>query len=257
QQHRALFTLPPIKVSASTAVAVPELPPQQTVTGDKEIDAVLWLHQVIKTGQATLIEKAMKAAARIKTPLKEVEKRYAAYLAKAYPGNFGAMLSSFGFADLEDMASRAVAKLARQQEARARFDDVFADTPAEHFCADTLRGMKLKKGEFFLNEKQVDSRFAKHPELLPNTLADCLHELTYWNELYSLRNALDGYGDGPQEATARDWFAFRRLALIRPRSTEEAVAVFRYMSTSDRMEMGESEAILLNLLGGRAGNETL
>lgn len=53
--HRALFSLPPIKVSQQTALVVPELPPKKDVTGDKEVDAVLWLRQVIKTGQADLI----------------------------------------------------------------------------------------------------------------------------------------------------------------------------------------------------------
>ncbi len=38
--HRALFSLPPIKVSQQTALVVPELPPKQDVTGDKEVDAV-------------------------------------------------------------------------------------------------------------------------------------------------------------------------------------------------------------------------
>ncbi len=39
--HRALFSLPPIKVSQQTALVVPELPPKQDVTSDKEIDSVL------------------------------------------------------------------------------------------------------------------------------------------------------------------------------------------------------------------------
>lgn len=39
--HRALFSLPPIRESSETLPAVPELPPQQRVTGDPELDAVL------------------------------------------------------------------------------------------------------------------------------------------------------------------------------------------------------------------------
>lgn len=46
-RHRAMFTLPPLQSSGETLPAVPELPPQQVVTGDKEIDALLWLRQVI------------------------------------------------------------------------------------------------------------------------------------------------------------------------------------------------------------------
>jgi hypothetical protein len=51
ERLRALFCLPPIKASTSTDMVVPELPAQEVVTGDKEIDAVLWLRSVIMTGQ--------------------------------------------------------------------------------------------------------------------------------------------------------------------------------------------------------------
>ncbi len=47
-RHRATFTLPPRQSSRETLPTVPELPPQQVVTGDKEIDALLWLAQVIE-----------------------------------------------------------------------------------------------------------------------------------------------------------------------------------------------------------------
>lgn len=80
QAQRTLFTLPSIQPSESNALAVPSLPPQTKVTGDHDIDAVLWLREVINTGQAGLIEKAMEAAKRIKTPLKDLEKRYLDYL---------------------------------------------------------------------------------------------------------------------------------------------------------------------------------
>lgn len=48
-RHRAMFTLPPRQNCRETLPASPELPPQQVVTGDKEIDALLWLRQVIET----------------------------------------------------------------------------------------------------------------------------------------------------------------------------------------------------------------
>lgn len=251
-EHRALFTLPPIKESVNTGVSVPELPPQQAVTGDKEVDAVLWLRTVINTGQADLITKALEAAKKIKTSPKTLEERYRTYLMRTHPGNLFAAMSSFNFTDLDGLAKRAVDTKARQWEALARFgneDELFADTSAERFCADALRGLKIKNGKCFHDEKQVDSRFMQHPQLLPHTLTDCLHELRYWHELYWLRAAFAQSGDGADYATSRDFFAFRMLARIRPRSKAEAVQVFRYMSTSDRMGMSESEAILLNLMG--------
>ncbi|WPP46619.1 hypothetical protein [Pseudomonas sp. AN-1] len=81
-QHRALFTLPPVREAAETLPAeAPELPPQEVVTGDRELDAVLWLRGVITTGNAAMIAKALEAAKRIKTPADTLEKRYAQYLA--------------------------------------------------------------------------------------------------------------------------------------------------------------------------------
>lgn len=250
--HRALFTLPPIKASTSTALTVPELPPQQVVTGDSEIDAVLWLHQVIKTGQGALIEKAMLAAKRITTPLRELEKRYTRIMIKAHPGNFMAALASMGFADLEAMAEKSIVRLARRQEAQSRFgDDIFANTAAEDFCDEALSGLDVCKMGWSLDEKQVDSRLEAHPDLLPQTLSDCLHELNFWRELYWLRNAGEDHCDHSMQGQARDHFAFRRMALIRPRMPAEAIKVFRFMAENECMNWTASESILLNLIGTR------
>jgi len=251
EQHRALFTLPPIKASAETLPSVPELPPQQRVTGDKEVDAVLWLRSIINTGQAALIERAMEAAKKIKTPLKDLEKRYSHHLLANCNGNVFATFGSFGFADLESLASRAIKQHRERLEGIARFGSALMDdTDAEAFCIEALRGMKTTKGEIFPDKKEAAARFNAHPELMPHTLADCLCELDYWNGLYLLRNAVDrDSSEGPQEATARDWFVFGLLAEIRPRDKTEALAVFRYLVASDRDDMKESEAILLNLIG--------
>lgn len=251
EQHRALFTLPPIKPSADTLPSVPELPPQQVVTGDKEVDAVLWLRSIINTGQAALIQRAMEAAKRIKTPLDVLEKRYRGHLTTTNPGNLFAALSSFGFGDLEAMAARATEDHRLRLEGVSRFGGALMDdTDPEAFCIDALSGLEAT-GQFGDFDKgQVAARFNAHPELLPHTLADCLYELGYWDQLYRLRNAADrDASDGPAEATARDWFVFGLLAEIRPRDKAEALAVFRYLVASDRDDMAESEAIMLNLIG--------
>lgn len=118
--------------------------------------------------------------------------RYTDYMIRANSGNFMAVLASFRFDDLEHIAERAVQKLALQQEARGRFgtdDKLFANTPAEQFCEDVLAGIGMDKLGLFLDEKQVDSILMKHPAVLPHTLADCLHELNYWSQLYWLLSA--------------------------------------------------------------------
>lgn len=245
---RLLFALPPIQPSSGTALAVPELPPQQEVTGNDELDTVLWLREVIKTGQPVLIEKAMTAAKLIKTPLNALEDRYTKHLVSTNPGNWTVAFKTIGFANLEGLAQKSIEKLALQHEAVSRFGDaLFNDTPAEQFCIDTLDG--TKPGRLFgLDDGEVDARLKARPEITPNTLSDCLHELRYWHDLYSLRNACDGGNQG-QEAYARECFVFRCLAHIRPRTKDEAIAVFRYLANRDCMDRPETKSILLNLIG--------
>jgi hypothetical protein len=249
---RELFSLPAVQASSGTELMVPELPPQEVVTGDKEIDAVLWLRSVIKTGQAGLIEKAMEAAKRINTPLKELSDRYMKHLVSKNPGNWTVAFATFGFDDLDGLAKGSIKKATRQHEATARFGSIatlFADTPAEQFCIDALKGLKTTQKDYGnYPDAQVDKRFQAHPDLIPNTLSDCLYELAYWHDLYLLRNAHDG-GDQGSEAYARECFAFRCLARIRPKSKPEAIAVFRYMADRDCMDRAETESILLNLIG--------
>jgi len=251
EQHRALFTLPPISASTETLPSVPELPPQEAVTGDKEVDAVLWLRSIISTGQAALIDRAMEGAKKVKTPLDVLEKRYRDYLVATNPGYPFAAMSSFGFADLDALATRAIEQHRLRQEGAARFGEaLLADTEAESFCISALAGLERNGPLLDFDKDQVAARFNAHPELLPHTLADCLYELGYWDQLYRLRNAVDrDASDGPAEATARDWFVFGLLAQIRPRDKAEGLAVFRYLVASQRDDMAESEAILCNLIG--------
>ncbi|WP_411959273.1 hypothetical protein ACK56M_04910 [Pseudomonas sp. s4] len=251
EQHRAMFTLPPISTSTETLPSVPELPPQEVVTGDKEVDAVLWLRSIISTGQAALIDRAMEGARKIRTPLDVLEKRYRDHLVATNPGHLFAAMSSFGFADLDALATRAIEQHRLRLEGNARFGDALLDdTVAETFCIEALSGLEQSGPLLDFDKAQVADRFNAHPELLPHTLADCLYELDYWDQLYRLRNAVDqDASDGPPEATARDWFVFALLAQIRPRDKAEALAVFRYLIDSERDDMTESEAILCNLIG--------
>ena len=249
--HRALFTLPPMRPSAQTLPAVPELPPQQRVTGDEEVDAVLWLRSVINTGQAALIAKAMEAAKRIKTPLKELERRYLQHLVAANPGNMFATFAAFGFDDLEGLAERAIKREALRVEGFSRFGDaLFDDTPAEAFCLAALAG--LEPGSMLDFDKAAAAgRFRDRPELMPHTLTDCLHEFAFWGAMYVLRHAAaTDCGDSLPEVNAREDFVFGLMAQIRPRSKAEAVAVFRFMAAENRMGWVGGEEILLNIVGG-------
>lgn len=259
--HRALFSLPPIKISLSADVSVPKLPPQRIVTGDREVDAVIWLREVVSTGQPALIEKAKKAAAKIKTPLKELEKRYSAYLARVNGGHLFATLGAMGFADLDEWENTSLKMAARRHEARARFgDSLFENTAAESFAEAALAGVEAGIDEYGIddmNKVEVDARFDAAPDQRPATLADCLAELKFWIDLYWLRNAIDRDAmEFSPQAQARKDYAFRSLARIPPRSTEEARQVLQFLYDDDAMNWEESPGILRNLMTQQAGQNT-
>ncbi|MBX9566852.1 hypothetical protein FKF78_18415 [Aeromonas hydrophila] len=248
-RHRAMFILPSRQNCREALPAAPELPPQQVVTGDKEIDALLWLRQVIGTGDPAHIAKAKEAAERITTPPGELEKRYGKWLCKQ-AGHMLTGLGSIGFANLDGLAERAIIRRANEAEAIGRFGDtLWDDTKAEVFCQEVLRG--LEQDSWQLPPKQVAERFKAVPELMPHTLSDCLHELAYWNELYRLRHACDtqSYYENSIEAHARDWFVFGLLAELRPRNREEARATLRYLMGSERDDAPEAERFMDNLVG--------
>ena len=246
-RHRAMFTLPPWQIREALP-AVPDLPPQQVVTGDKEIDALLWLRQVIETGDPVRIEQAKEAAGRITTPLDELERRYGRWLVVS-AGHVMAGLGSIGFANLDGLAERTIKRRAREGEAIGRFgDQLWYDTPAEVFCLEALR--TVERVEWDYPPEQVADRFKAIPELMPHTLSDCLHELAYWNDLHYLRKACDTSSDYEHrmESSARDWFIFGLLAELRPRTREEAKDTLRYLMVSDRQGMPEADRILENLV---------
>ncbi|MCE0933431.1 hypothetical protein [Pseudomonas monteilii] len=248
--HRALFTLPPIRPSAESAPAVRALPEQKVVTGDKEVDAVLWLRDVIKTGQAGAVATALEAAKKIKTPLKEVEQRYVDYVKRTSGNNPFAVMFSYGFADLEGLAKGSLEKAALASEARARFEGetIFEDTPAEQFCEKALKRCKGFKSYFENDKTQVAKRFRKHADLMPSTLDDCLYEIAYWGRLYVLRHAAGEWGDGMHEAIAREWFVQGLLSEIKPRDEAEALRVLDYAAQSESIEHDGMVAIARNLI---------
>lgn len=247
-RHRAMFTLPLRQSCRETLPAAPKLPPQQVVTGDKEIDALLWLRQVIETGDPGRIEQAKEAACRITTQLDELETRYGKWLV-ASAGHVMAGLGSIGFANLDGLAERAIGRRAKEAEAIGRFgDELWDDTPAEVFCLESLRTVERVKWDY--PPEQVADRFKALPELMPHTLSDCLHELAYWNDLHYLRKACDTSGDYEHrmESSARDWFIFGLLAELRPRTREEAKDTLRYLMASERHDIPEADQILENLV---------
>jgi len=250
-EFRALFSLPPISPSASTAISVPEMPPQQTVTGDREVDAVLWLQQVVKTGNQNLIDKAMEAAKRITTPMKTLGERYAQYVARQGGHPLQVAFASFGFGDLEGQAKRAVQEAARRHEALARFGDedtAFAETPAEKACKKALRGLK-RDGKFdSYDDAEALDRFNHTPDLAPATIDDCLYARAYWNKLHWLRAAIGDFGDSRPQGYAHECYCLAMLAHLHPRNAAEALTAFDHLDADDGTDWERAQPIIRNLI---------
>jgi hypothetical protein len=251
QAFRALFTLPPL--AHSLPLAEQELPPVQNVTGDTEVDAVLWLHKVIETGSRDLIERAKQAAKRITTPMKELERRHND-LQRLRGLRGGTMHFYYGLGEFDRAAERAIEQADRRREALARFgtaEALFADQPAEAACKQALRGLKAPKDELeSYDEVRADGRFVKRLDLTPHTLEDCLHARAYWKQLYWLRHAMEKWsGDGRHAAHEHDWFCLRSMGRLKPRSKEEALAVLEYAYGGD-LNHDDQEPIMRNLVAG-------
>ena len=255
QAFRSLFTLPPVQTSASTALTVPEMPEPKVVTGDRELDAVLWLRDCIKTAHPALIDKAMGAFRQIKTPAKELEDRYCAWLRASSGGNpFAVVFGGLGFARLDDLAKDSIKRKARRGEAMARFgsaEEIFKLTPAEVLCKRSLSGLKESKTWRKYDADAAARRFATVPDLVPHTLADCLHQQEYCDSLYWLRNEIDRDSSDPVlELGAHDDYCFAMLAKITPRTKDEALAVLAHIEQNDAKDREETPAILRNLITG-------
>lgn len=249
---RIMFTLPP--PTHSLPLTVQELPPVENKTGDTEVDAVLWLHEVIATGSRDLIERAKEAAKRIKTPMKELEQRHNNL--QRLRGQRGEPMSFYyGLGEFEHAAERSIEKADRRREAMARFgtaEAIFADQPAEVACRRAFRGLKAPRDDLeSYDEQQADERFIKRLDLAPHSLDDCLYALAYWRQLYWLRHSLDCYrADRHRSASEHDYFLVRSLARLKPRSKDEAMAVHCYVYDENHVAREDAEAITRNLVAG-------
>ena len=219
------------------------------------MDAMLWLRQVVQSGDAGLIAKAMQAAERIKTKPDELEKRYGDFLMRQSGGNtMQAVFGSIGFANLKGLAERVLDKQQRRTEALARFgsmDGVFATLAQEKFCIDVLALVPVATGVWgSIDQAQANAAFGQHPDMVPHTLADCLHELEYWDTLYRLRHGWDNAGDELPEVYARRCYLDSHcLSTIRPKSRDEAKAVLRFMAENEMFNRSETDAVLEHLVG--------
>lgn len=251
-KHRAFFRFPEPAIDpagCTQELAVVEPPPQRVQTGDKEVDAVLWLREMIQTGQPALIEHALAMASRLgEDTLKATEGRYAAILA-SQQGALAAAFGSIGFCDLEGLAKSTLRKKKEREGALSVFGEGdYFTTPQEQFCIDTLEGLETDRLGYHTPE-DIESRFIQRKDLLPWTLADCLRELQFWRELDKHKYALFGC-ELDQAIYARETFIRLLMTRIKARDKAEVRLVWDYLVEQD-FQADELNPIIENLLGIR------
>lgn len=250
---RAFFVLPPVLESGCTALALPTMPPKpdKPATPYEDVNAMLWLQSVVATGDESLIEKALEAAKRITTPTNELAKKYGEWLCLTTGNTMVAAFSSIGFGELQSKAKAAIDKRKRQQEALSRFgtvDHLYEDTPQERFCMDTLALCpKNEKGWHGLDKKAAYALFEQQQDLAPHTLADCIYEYSFWQDLYSARSAFESIDNA--HTYAREEYLFWCMGRIKPRNREECRAVLRQMHDRDMMDWTGANDVLDNIIG--------
>jgi hypothetical protein len=234
-EHRRLFAIPHPKPSDSTALAVPQLPEARTVTGDREVDAMLWLKEVCQTARdVAIVDRALEAAAKIQTPAKAIEDRYVAWLRlqpELHPLQIA--FASIGIADIERHAETARERIAKHAEGLAAFGSYTAamsDTPAEGMVFMTM-GVVMEGEELWrAKPDRLAALFAE--SVNPATLSDCLSELHYWQWLSNIRWRMgqtehpgEFQGDDDERIDARRWFVEGLLSVLAPVDRAEAIHI--------------------------------
>lgn len=248
---RDFFRLPDISISSNTELKpYVSLPTPDVVTGDEELDAVLWLRKIVQTGDVELIQKAIQASERIKSSEDDLEKRYSEFLLSLPNSNtMSAVFGSFGFANIKGLASKVLDTKSRQQEALSRFgseDKLIGTLAQEKFCIDVLEDMP-ENMSYKEKTNYACEKFSNSLDMLPNTLSDCVYELNYWSSLERLRSSF-GCIDPIGEVIERENFLFYSMSHLRPKTREEGVAVFRYLADNDCMQREFTDEILRNLI---------
>lgn len=251
-KHRDFFKLPEPAIGSTgdnQELAVVEPPPQRVQTGDKEVDAILWLREMIQTGQPALIEYALAMASRLdEDTLRAIESRYAAILV-SQRGALVAAFSSMGFCNLEGLARGTLEKKAGRERAVSVFGEGdYFTTPQEQFCIDTLEGLETNQFGYHTPE-DIESRFNQHKDLMPWTLADCVRELQFWRELYKHKDALFDC-ELDQATYGREAFIRLLMTRIKARDKDEIRLVWDYL-VEQELQADELNPIVENLLGIR------
>ncbi|MFI8417716.1 hypothetical protein ACQKDS_14775 [Serratia sp. NPDC078593] len=255
-EHRVLFTIPEKKYS--TAIAVPKpLPPQSTITGDKQTDAYLWVLEVIKTGEPAHITAAEEALKKLTITPKQAQDNYTHYL-QAKGAGWTSVFTTMWMDNPQYYIEQAKVQYEKAGSVRGVFgslEAVFQPVEAERSIEDVYGAyqevccdiMAKVPGEYVFTDVL--------PE--PYTLSDVVREIQYWDWLSSMRNSAfrelypDEYPNENMHLWDREQYLDHLLETIRPITRAEALDVLKWYLTYPRYQdmNADSDGVYLNLIG--------
>lgn len=246
-KHSALFKLPePIPQRFSNEVAAQVKPPLPRDTGNQDLNSLLYIREIIKTGSLDLIEKAREAFALIENP-KRLENIYSDWLIKNDDSMFSTF-ASWNCSDIERLIKSTLETKSYALEAAKLFDqstNPFLETQADVVARQILKPLKPESMGLYKDEAAA-KLFKQYTEIIPHNLTQCLSELEFWDHLYKIRSSV-GFGDSPPESFSRECFVRELLTEIRPRDKEEALMVANYAETLEGFDDSYPWRLMRNL----------
>ncbi|MCP9270367.1 helix-turn-helix domain-containing protein [Xenorhabdus sp. XENO-1] len=274
--HKTLFTIPEPCYSTALATVKP-LPVQRKITGNKQVDAYLWVLAVIKTNEPAHLEAAEEALKKLKITPKEAQQKYSDYLMKSGAHPFQIAFGSMSMDNPQGYIDRAKAQIKKASQVRASFSSyevaLELTEPEKLMLVGELAGIyepfyywnETEQAEGCMHGDRINETdklrqatakgFAEQlPE--PHTLSDVVREFLYWDWLYQMRNVaadeLDpgGYGDERYYIYDREDYIEKKLATIQPVNRQEAIDVCKWVLEEERFHDRElTDKIILNLVG--------
>lgn len=255
-EHRVLFTIPEKKYS--TAVAVPKpLPPQRTITGDKQTDAYLWVLEVIKTGEPAHIAAAEDALKKLNITPKQAQENYTRHL-QAQGAGWTSVFSTMWMDNPQHYIDQAKAQYEKAGAVRGVFgslEAVFKPVEAERRIEEVY-GVYQDIYCDYMAEGPGEFAFT---DVLPEpfTLSDVVREIQYWDWLSSMRNGAfrelypNEYPNENGHLWDREQYLDLLLETIRPLTRIEALDVLKWYLTYPRYQdmNADSDGVYLNLIG--------
>ncbi len=254
--HQKLFRiLEPLATRINIEVTPEIIPQRKVVTGDHEIDTVLWWNEVCATTTDTaVLDQVMEASQEITLPSKELDTRYLEYLAHSGEPRITSALSSWDFSNIERKVKAARYRIKKSNEALnifGSYEIAMSPTPPELMLIESTA--ELPDGDLSSLEKA--SIFAN--SVNPGTLSETLDEIRYWDWLRKIRNVLPKSDRGSSLLfkhedmfDLRISFIFHLLEEIEPVDQEEVIKVARAILPDDlNLDSDSQVKILLHLMG--------